>query len=388
MSNPVKELLTRRVDEVIEKDHLTRALNSTKRLRIKFGIDPTSSKMHLGHTVPLLKLKEFQNLGHWVILVIGDTTATIGDPSGRQVSRKVLTQEEVKENMKAYERQISKVLDPKKTEFVYNSTWFKKMGISDLMKMASSATLQQVRKRREFKERIEKGEDISLTEILYPVMQGYDSVQVKADVEIGGTDQKFNLLMGRQIQKRFGQEEQDVITVPLLIGTDGKKKMSKTAGNYIALDDKPNEMFAKIMSIPDELILNYFELCTEGPSNEIKTIKRQVVSDPMGTKKRLALEITQMYHGREKSKRAQEEFVKVFSKEGIPDDAPTWKLSGKTVNLPNLLVERKIEDSKSEVRRLIKQGGISLNGEKVMDIKIKFEKGVLRIGKKTFIKIK
>lgn len=388
MSNPVKELLTRRVDEVIEKDHLTRALNSTKRLRIKFGIDPTSSKMHLGHTVPLLKLKEFQNLGHWVILVIGDTTATIGDPSGRQVSRKVLTQEEVKENMKAYERQISKVLDPKKTEFVYNSTWFKKMDISDLMKMASSATLQQVRKRREFQERIEKGEDISLTEILYPVMQGYDSVQVKADVEIGGTDQKFNLLMGRQIQKRFGQEEQDVITVPLLIGTDGKKKMSKTAGNYIALDDKPNEMFAKIMSIPDELILNYFELCTEGPSNEIKTIKRQVVSDPMGTKKRLALEITQMYHGREKSKRAQEEFVKVFSKEGIPDDAPTWKLSGKTVNLPNLLVERKIEDSKSEVRRLIKQGGISLNGEKVMDIKIKFEKGVLRIGKKTFIKIK
>ncbi len=388
MSNPVKELLTRRVGEVIDKDHLTKALNSTKRLRIKFGIDPTSSKMHLGHTVPLLKLKEFQNLGHWVILVIGDTTATIGDPSGRQVSRKVLTQEEVKENMKAYERQISKVLDPKKTEFVYNSTWFKKMGISDLMKMASSATLQQVRKRREFQERIEKGEDISLTEILYPVMQGYDSVQVRADVEIGGTDQKFNLLMGRQIQKRFGQKEQDVITVPLLIGTDGKKKMSKTAGNYIALDDTPNEMFAKIMSIPDELILNYFELCTEGPSNEIKTIKRQVVSDPMGTKKRLALEITQMYHGREKSKRAQEEFVKVFSKEGIPDDAPTWKLSGKTVNLPNLLVERKIEDSKSEVRRLIKQGGISLNGEKVMDIKIKFEKGILRIGKKTFIKIK
>ena len=249
-----QELLERRVAEVIEKEHLAKALDSGKKLKIKFGIDPTAPELHLGHTVPLLKLKEFQDLGHEIILIIGDATAEIGDPTGKSVARKKLTRKEVSENMKTYKRQIAKILDPKKTRFVYNSQWFKKMGLAQLMEMASTATLGQVQKRADFRKRLEAGGDVSVPEFIYPIMQGYDSLQIKADVEVGGTDQKFNLLMGRQVQKRFGQKEQDILTVPLLIGTDGVEKMSKTAGNFIALEEKPGEMFGKLMAVPDELI--------------------------------------------------------------------------------------------------------------------------------------
>ncbi|GMR19215.1 MAG: tyrosine--tRNA ligase [Patescibacteria group bacterium] len=387
MINQITELLERRVAEIIKRDHLKTALESGRKLKIKFGIDPTSAKLHLGHTVPLLKLKEFQNLGHQIILIIGDTTATIGDPTGRQISRKTLTRKEVEENMKAYKGQISKILDAKKTTFVYNSEWFGKMGISDFMKMVSTATFQQVGKRRELQERIQKGEDITLTEILYPVMQGYDSVQVKADVEVGGADQKFNLLMGRQIQKRFGQKEQDILTVPLLIGTDGKEKMSKTAENYVALEDSPSEMYAKLMATPDGLTVQYFELCTDLTIEKVEDLAKQAKKDPMGVKKQLAYEITKMYHGEKKATTAQKEFGRVFSKGGTPKDAPVWKIAGREVDLAKLLLDNKIVTSKSDARRLIQQGGVKLDGKKLTKPIATLGKGTLRIGRKTFIKI-
>lgn len=387
MLDPVKELLNRRVAEIIKKEHFESALRSGAKLRVKFGIDPTASDLHLGHTVPLLKLKEFQDLGHQIILIIGDTTATIGDPTGRFSARKILTKKEVEENMKTYKEQVSKILDPRKTEFVYNSKWFGKMNVADLMELASTATFQQIRERKEFRERLERGEEFAFAELFYPIMQGYDSVQVKADVEIGGTDQKFNLLMGRQVQKRLGQKEQDILMVPLLIGTDGKEKMSKSAVNFIAIQDKPEEMFAKIMSLPDDLVPDYFDLCTEISTDRIKELKRKMVSNPMDVKKELAFEITKIYHGEKQASEAQREFTGVFGGGEAPKDAPIWKIAGKKVNLIDLLTEKEIVKSKSEARRLLVQRGITLDDQKLSEPDQILNKGVLRIGKKTFIKI-
>jgi len=383
-----QELLERRVAEVIEKEHLAKALDSGKKLKIKFGIDPTAPELHLGHTVPLLKLKEFQDLGHEIILIIGDATAEIGDPTGKSVARKKLTRKEVSENMKTYKRQIAKILDPKKTRFVYNSQWFKKMGLAQLMEMASTATLGQVQKRADFRKRLEAGGDVSVPEFIYPIMQGYDSLQIKADVEVGGTDQKFNLLMGRQVQKRFGQKEQDILTVPLLIGTDGVEKMSKTAGNFIALKEKPEEMFGKLMAIPDELIWSYFDLITNVSQEELKKIKEMVVRDPLAAKKALAREVVEMYWGEKEAQKAANAFAAAFSKGEVPQDAPTWNLAGQEADLSEILVEKGISKSKSAVRRLVAQGGVRLNGVKLRNWQTRLEPGILKVGKKTFIKIK
>ncbi|KKW05568.1 MAG: Tyrosine-tRNA ligase [candidate division CPR1 bacterium GW2011_GWC1_49_13] len=383
-----QELLERRVAEVIEKEHLAKALDSGKKLKIKFGIDPTAPELHLGHTVPLLKLKEFQDLGHEIILIIGDATAEIGDPTGKSVARKKLTRKEVSENMKTYKRQIAKILDPKKTRFVYNSQWFKKMGLAQLMEMASTATLGQVQKRADFRKRLEAGGDVSVPEFIYPIMQGYDSLQIKADVEVGGTDQKFNLLMGRQVQKRFGQKEQDILTVPLLIGTDGVEKMSKTAGNFIALKEKPEEMFGKLMAIPDELIWSYFDLITNVSQEELKKVKEMVVRDPLAAKKALAREVVEMYWGEKEAQKAANAFAAAFSKGEVPQDAPTWNLAGQEADLSEILVEKGISKSKSAVRRLVAQGGVRLNGVKLRNWQTRLEPGILKVGKKTFIKIK
>ena len=383
-----QELLERRVAEVIEKEHLAKALDSGKKLKIKFGIDPTAPELHLGHTVPLLKLKEFQDLGHEIILIIGDATAEIGDPTGKSVARKKLTRKEVSENMKTYKRQIAKILDPKKTRFVYNSQWFKKMGLAQLMEMASTATLGQVQKRADFRKRLEAGGDVSVPEFIYPIMQGYDSLQIKADVEVGGTDQKFNLLMGRQVQKRFGQKEQDILTVPLLIGTDGVEKMSKTAGNFIALEEKPGEMFGKLMAVPDELIWSYFDLITNVSQEELKKVKEMVVRDPLAAKKALAREVVEMYWGEKEAQKAANAFAAAFSKGEVPQDAPTWNLAGQEADLSEILVEKGISKSKSAVRRLVVQGGVQLNGVKLRNWQTRLEPGILKVGKKTFIKIK
>lgn len=383
-----QELLERRVAEVIEKEHLAKTLDSGKKLKIKFGIDPTAPELHLGHTVPLLKLKEFQDLGHEIILIIGDATAEIGDPTGKSAARKKLTRKEVSENMKTYKRQIAKILDPKKTRFVYNSQWFKKMGLAQLMEMASTATLGQVQKRADFRKRLEAGGDVSVPEFIYPIMQGYDSLQIKADVEVGGTDQKFNLLMGRQVQKRFGQKEQDILTVPLLIGTDGVEKMSKTAGNFIALKEKPEEMFGKLMAIPDELIWSYFDLITNVSQEELKKVKEMVVRDPLAAKKALAREVVEMYWGEKEAQKAANAFAAAFSKGEVPQDAPTWNLAGQEADLSEILVEKGISKSKSAVRRLVAQGGVRLNGVKLRNWQTRLEPGILKVGKKTFIKIK
>ena len=383
-----QELLERRVAEVIEKEHLAKALDSGKKLKIKLGIDPTAPELHLGHTVPLLKLKEFQDLGHEIILIIGDATAEIGDPTGKSAARKKLARKEVSENMKTYKRQIAKILDSKKTRFVYNSQWFKKMGLAQLMEMASTATLGQVQKRADFRKRLEAGGDVSVPEFIYPIMQGYDSLQIKADVEVGGTDQKFNLLMGRQVQKRFGQKEQDILTVPLLIGTDGVEKMSKTAGNFIALKEKPEEMFGKLMAIPDELIWSYFDLITNVSQEELKKVKEMVVRDPLAAKKALAREVVEMYWGEKEAQKAANAFAAAFSKGEVPQDAPTWNLAGQEADLSEILVEKGISKSKSAVRRLVAQGGVRLNGVKLRNWQTRLEPGILKVGKKTFIKIK
>ncbi len=391
--NLIKELLTRGVEKVVEKKHLKDALLSGKQLRVKFGIDPTAPDLHLGHSVPLRKLKQFQDLGHKVILIFGDFTAKIGDPTGRNKERKPLSDKEIKRNMKDYLDHASGVIDIKKAEIRYNSEWFKKEGLSDILVLTRAGSLQQILKRADFKKRIDQGSDITMTEVLYPLLQGYDSVKVKADVEIGGADQLFNLLMGRRIQRYYNLPEQDILTVPLLVGTDGEKKMSKSVGNYISLSENPSSMFGKIMSIPDELILNYFELCTDISEQELKDIanKMNKGENPRDFKIMLGEKIVSMYHSEKEAQKAKDEFIKVFSKKQRPTDIPEYKILTKSAILANLLVDIKFAKSKSEARRLIKQGGVKLNDEVIKDEKAEVNlKGgeILQVGKRRFIKIK
>lgn len=375
----IKKLLNRGVEEVIVKDHLKEKLESGEKLRIKFGIDPTGSDIHLGHTVVLRKLKEFQDLGHKIILIIGDFTAQIGDPTGRDKTRPTLSEEEVKKNMENYLDQAGKVIDINKAEIKYNSKWLAK-STEDLLKITKSATVNQVLRRSDFQKRLENEENISILETLYPVLQGYDSVEVKADVELGGTDQKFNLLMGRDIQKYFDMDQQDILTVPLIEGTDGTKKMSKSYDNYISLNDNPTDMFGKIMSIPDKLIDKYFETLTD---------KDKESKDPYESKLNLAKEIVSMYHSSKDAEKAKKEFKNVFSEGKKPEDMKKIKVNKKEINIVDLLVNAGV-DSKTQAKNLIKQGGVRIDDKKVSDfskdIKLKKEK-TLQIGKKRFYKV-
>lgn len=374
-------LLTKGVEEVIVKEHLEKELASGKKLRVKFGIDPTAPDLHLGHTVALRKLREFQDAGHTAVLIIGDFTAMIGDPSGRAEARKPLTKKEVEANMKKYLAQAAKVLNIKKAEVVYNSKWLGKK-IETLIELSRAGTIQQVLHRADFKKRIDEGRDITLLEMMYPLFQGYDSFAVEADIELGGTDQKFNLLMGRHMQKHFGMKEQDVVTLPLLEGTDGVRKMSKSFGNYIALDAEPNDMFGKIMSVPDALLSKYFMLLTnvEYPAN----------LPPRDAKLLLAKTIVGMYHGAKAAAKAEEEFVRVFSKKEAPSDAPAISVSGKKLTLLEILQAAEPSESKSELRRLVEQGAVKINDEAKKDPNEALElRGgeILKIGKKKFFKI-
>ena len=396
LEEQIDEVLTRGVDEVIKLDHLKKNLFAGEKLRIKFGIDPTSPDLHLGHTVALRKLKKFQDLGHQVILLIGDFTAKIGDPSGRSETRKVLTEEEVKKNMTDYESQAAKILDMNKVEVRYNSEWYKNKGAMFLFELTSKITVARAIERDDFKKRLKEDVDVSVLEVLYPLMQGYDSVELDADVEIGGTDQKFNLLMGRKIQKRYGcKKEQDVITVPLLEGTDGINKMSKSLGNYIGITEKPNDMFSKIMSIPDSLMIKYFKLLTDVKEEEIlkfqEDIKKSLLN-PRDAKLKLAYEITKIYHGEDKARDARDYFVKTFSQKEIPDEVAEFKINGESKKLVEILVESGNATSMSDARRKIEQGGVSVNDEKLIDsqaiIGKEFDGKVLKIGKLGFVKIK
>lgn len=378
--NEINEILTRGVEEIIEEDHLKEVLNSGKKLRIKLGIDPTAPDIHLGHSVVLRKLKQFQDFGHKIVLIIGDFTAQIGDPSGRNKTREPLTEKEIKKNMNGYLEQAGKIINIKKTEIHKNSEWHEKGGLKHILSIAKSSTIQQILRRDDFKKRMAEDSEISMLEMLYPILQGYDSVAIKADVEIGGTDQKFNLLMGRKIQRYFGMNEQDVMTLPLIEGTDGVKKMSKSYGNYIGISEDPKNMFGKLMSIPDKLIEKYFTLLT---NENMKSDE-----NPYTAKMRLAEIIVSEYHSEKDAIKTRDEWRRVFSNKETPSDLKELIVNKKDISLIELLILAGIE-SKSEARRLILQKAIQIDGqEKNDECVVSLKKGmILKIGKKKFLKI-
>jgi tyrosyl-tRNA synthetase len=388
----IEELLSRNVGEVVDKNHLRDALKSGKKLRVKLGIDPTSPDLHLGHAVVLSKLREFQDLGCTAVLLIGDFTAQIGDPSGRDKTRPPLIQSDVKENMKHYLKQAGKVLDIKKTEVVYNSSWLGKLTTVDMLKLLSKVSVQQVIEREDFDRRLSEGKSVQMHELIYPVLVAYDSVAMKADVEMGGDDQFFNFLMGRAVMEKFDMQPQDILTTRLLVGTDGERKMSKSLGNYIGLNDEPSDMFGKVMSVRDDLIQKYFELATTMSADEIADIAKEFKNgtNPKTLKERLAFEIVKRYHGETAAQKAQENFEKVFSRHETPDDLPVLKLKAKNMTALDMVVASGIMKSRSEARRLIEQGGFEFD-EKI--IKNPLEEvvihggEVMRVGKKSFFKI-
>ena len=391
----MKDILTRGVAEIIERSHLERALKSKKKLRVKLGIDPTAPDLHLGHAVVLRKLKQFQDLGHKVVLIIGDFTGTIGDPTGRSEERKPLSREEIKQNEKNYLKELGKILDIRKVEVRHNSEWFLKEGIAAVLALAKAGTIQQVLHRADFKKRLDEGKDITLLETMYPLFQGYDSVKIKADIELGGTDQLFNVLMGRKIQRYFGLSEQDILTVPLLEGTDGVRKMSKSFGNYIALNDPPAEMFGKLMSIKDNLIIKYFELCTGVPEKRISELKRLLKTkkiNPRDAKMILAYEVVSLYHGKQKAKAASEEFKRVFKAGELPNEIPQIKVKKGKMGIVDLLVEIGFASSKSAATRLVTQGGVRINGDRITNPKeiIEIPKTgiIIRAGKRKFAEVR
>jgi len=389
----IEQLLNKATEDVVVKENLKKRLESGKVLRIKLGIDPTGSVLHLGHAVVLRKLKEFQDLGHQVIFLIGDFTARIGDPTGRSKERKPMSEKEIKQNMKDYIEQASLILDPKKIEVRYNSEWLEKMDLQEIISLASKATYAQIAQRSDFKQRIKDDTDLTLHEFMYPLMVAYDSVALKADVELGGTDQKFNLLMGRQIQKRYKQEEQDVMTCRILEGLDGKEKMSKSLDNYIALTEESSEMYGKLMTYPDSMIIVGLELLTNISTEVIKSIAKSLEDgeNPMQYKKMMAFEIVKTIKGKEEAQKAQKHFENTVQKKGIPSEIESKKLKIKNINIIDLLSECDLVASKGEARRLIEQGGIKVDGEVVKSIDKKVEitkEGILvQRGKRQFIRV-
>jgi tyrosyl-tRNA synthetase len=391
MLSPEEQLgiIKRGVVEIIEEEELLKKLKEGRPLRIKAGFDPTAPDLHLGHTVLLQKLRQFQQLGHEVYFVIGDFTAMIGDPTGRSETRPPLSREEVLENAKTYEHQVFKILDPEKTNIVFNSTWLSGLGTEGIIKLAGKYTVARMLERDDFSKRFREGVPIYIHEFIYPLLQGYDSVFLKADVELGGTDQKFNLLVGRDLQRAFGQEPQVCITLPLLVGLDGVRKMSKSYQNYVAIQEEPESMFGKIMSISDDLMWDYYTLLTDYTEEEIEDFKKNL--HPMDAKKKLAHFIVERFHGKEQADKALEFFVKTFSEREFPEDAPIIEVPhGLKRRAYELLFELGIESSKNSARRVVEGGGLRINGAKVEDPNQEIEiKGELRlqVGKKRFYRV-
>ncbi|MSR86936.1 tyrosine--tRNA ligase [Candidatus Peribacteria bacterium] len=381
------DLLTRGVAKLIPQKLAEEKLASGKKLRVYWGIDPTGTKMHLGHTIPMRKLMQFANEGHHAILVIGSFTAMLGDPSDKDSMRKPLTSEQVQKNFESYKEQAGKILDFSKIEVRYNHEWLAPLTYVDIMKHTSIFTVQQMEQRDAFERRIKAGSPLGVHEFLYPAMVGYDSVVLDVDCEIGGTDQEFNMLAGRTMQKAFGKRDKFVLTTPLIEGTDGRL-MSKTYDNCIWLQDSPKDMYGKIMSMKDELILTYFNCCTDVPVQEIKEIEKGLKgkSNPKDAKMRLAREIVALYHGAEAAKHAEAEFTAVFSDHKLPEDIKEVKAE-KGSGLLDLMVKEKLVTSKSEAKRLVEQGGVHLNDKKVVSITAKIEKGILKVGKRKFVRI-
>ena len=386
------KIISKGVDEIIGLDELKEKLAKNKTLIVKLGLDPSAPDIHLGHTVVLRKLKQIQDLGHKVVIIIGDFTGKIGDPTGKSKARKPLTTEQVLENAKTYETQIFKILDRDKTEVNFNSEWLSKMTFEEVIKLAAKSTVARMLEREDFKKRYESNMSISLHEFFYPLMQGFDSVEIKTDIEMGGTDQRFNVLMGRMLQKEFGQEPQSIIIMPLLEGLDGENKMSKSLGNYIGIDEDAAIMFEKAMTIPDNLIIKYFELVTDIHPDVVEKIKKDLEEDkvnPRDVKISLAKEIVELYHGREEATVAEERFRKVFQKGEIPEDIKTVEVNSGDFNLADIVLENKLVPSKKEFRRLIDQGGVKVNGERINNIDevLLVPELIIQIGKKKFIKI-
>lgn len=389
----IEDILTRGVEDIIDKAELKKALISHEVLRIKFGIDPTGSKIHLGRAIPLRKLREFQKLGHQIVLIIGDFTAQVGDASDKSEKRPMLTRELIDENLRDYKNQIGKIIDLSKTEFVYNNDWLAKLNFAEITKLAECFSVQQMLARRNFKERFDHGKEISLREFLYPIMQGYDSVVVKADVEIGGFDQLFNLKAGRIIQDFYGMKKQNIMACEMLEGTDGQK-MSTSQGNFITIVDEPNDMFGKVMALHDNLILKYLKLCTEATDQEMKEAIEFLANknnNPKDLKMKLAKNIVTIYHNEMLAKKAEINFIETFQKHGIPDDILEiiLPIEEQEKELGEILVKNKIVASKTEWKRLIDNQAIKFidTATVLTDFKIKVYAGVFKIGKKKFIKI-
>jgi tyrosyl-tRNA synthetase len=383
----MSDLLTRSVIDVVPRDVAEEKLKSKKKLRVYFGIDPTGTKLHLGHAVVLRKLKAFADEGHEAIFLIGSYTAMIGDPTGRDTMRQPLTKEEVEANFQTYKQQASKILDFSTIQIRYNHEWLEKLSAADTMKIASNFTVQQMLQRDMFRERLEKEQDLSPAEFMYPLLQGYDSVMLDVDCEIGGNDQLFNMLCGRKLQKRYGKRDKFVLTTKLLEGTDGRK-MSKTYDNCIWLEDSATDMYGKLLRVKDDLIVTYLELATELPLDEVKDLEKQLKKgvNPKEIKMRLAREVTALYHGKAAAEHEEKEFIAVFSKHEVPEDIPEVKAEKGSL-LIDLIAKEKLAPSKSEARRLFEQGAIKLNDEVVKGIDAKVEAGVLKVGKRKFVKI-
>lgn len=392
MKADISAILEKGVADVIVRKELEEKLTSGKKLRVKLGIDPTGADLHLGHMVPLRKMRQFQDAGHTAVLLFGNFTGQIGDPSGKAEARPLKTQQELEENAKHYIKQASKVLDIDNIEVVWNADWLGKLTFSDVTRLASVFTVQQMMERDMFQDRLKAQAPIYVHEFMYPLMQGYDSVAINADVELGGTDQTFNLLAGREIQRAYGQTPQSVITVPILEGTDGVKKMGKTTGNYIGITEDPKDMYGKTMSIPDNLIVRYFELTTNLTLDEINEINRQLLSgeNPRNLKMRLAREIVTTYHSAEAAAEAEQHFITVFSKKELPDDIQEVKITGTSMIIVDILMQLGAAPSKGEARRLIQGGGVKYNGNKIenfTDVLVLEGDSILQVGKRGFYKL-
>jgi len=389
--------LRRGTSEIIsEEELLTKLKRSTqtgKPLKIKAGFDPSCPDIHIGNAVPIRKLRQFQDLGHQVVFLIGDFTGMIGDPSERSETRKRLSSEEVKQNAETYKNQIYKILDPDKTTVDFNSRWCSPLKFEDVLELAAKYTVARLLERDDFMTRFKNGKPISMLEFIYPLVQGYDSVVLEADVELGGTDQRWNCLVAREIQREYGQEPEVVITLPLLVGTDGSQKMSKSLGNYIGIDEPPREIFGKTMSIPDELIYSYFELATDISDDELEEIRGEItaeVSNPRDLKAKLARRLVSMYHSRETAASAQAEFERMFKEGGLPDEMPVHRQEGEKIWIVKLLTESGLAESSSEARRLVQQGGVYIEENRIQDVdySVKLDREfILRVGKRRFIKV-
>ena len=387
-------IIKRGCDDILGEEELITRLKSGKALRVKLGMDPTAPDLHLGHTVVLTKLRQLQDLGHHIMFLIGDFTALIGDPTGKNTTRPPLTQAEIEKNKKTYEQQVFKILDKDKTEIMFNSTWMQKKDSLFMLQLAARKTVARMLERDDFSKRFKSGQEISIHEFMYPLLQGWDSVEMRADIELGGSDQRFNLLMGRELQKQEGNVPQSLIMLPLLEGTDGIKKMSKSIGNYIGIDEHPDEMFGKIMSISDELMWRYYELLSFRSTEEIELFKQATLegANPRDYKIKFAEEIITRYHGEAAAKRATENFIARFQKGAMPDDIAevTLTVESEGLSIANLLKEAGLVASTSDGLRMIKQGAVKIDGEKVVDKTLKIAKGtehIYQVGKRRFAKV-